>query len=185
MNGRGSGGYGKPPASGKYRKGQSGNPAGRPKGRHRQPPHEEIFGQVLPVTERGARREMPASDAFQLRLLDLALKGNSAARRAVEELKAEQVLADDTDALTHLARIVHLVTPGSVNTALELLRMGKILDRFDESRAKVALEPWLIEAALSRLGARRLSREEQEKVVSATRTPRKVRWPDWWVIIPD
>jgi hypothetical protein len=75
------------------------------------------------------------------------------------------------------------VAPGSVNTALQPLRMATKLDRFRPS-ARMLLEPWLVEQALARLGQRRLSREEQAKVVQAVRTPRKVRWPDWWEINP-
>mgnify|MGYP003612878777 FL=1 len=76
--------------------------------------------------------------------------------------------------------IVHsIVTPGSVNGALEPLRMARKLDPYRPS-ARMMLEPWIVEAALARLGDRRLSREEQEIVLAATRTPHKVRWPDWW-----
>jgi hypothetical protein len=46
--------------------------------------------------------------------------------------------------------------------------------------ARMLLEPWLVEAALRRLGDRRLSRKEQRTVWEATRTPRKVTWPTWW-----
>jgi hypothetical protein len=46
----------------------------------------------------------------------------------------------------------------------------------------MALEPWIVEAALDRLGDRRLTVEEQEVVVRATRTPWKVKWPDWWTV---
>ena len=76
-----------------------------------------------------------------------------------------------------------VVKPGSVNSALEPLRMATKLDRYRET-AKMALEPWLVEEALSRLGDRRLSRDEQAKVVRVVRTPSKVRWPDWWEIRP-
>jgi hypothetical protein len=75
-----------------------------------------------------------------------------------------------------------MVSPGSVNTALQPLRMAVKLDRYRPT-ARMMLEPWLVEAALSRLGDRRLSREEQDKVVRATRTPGKVQWPDWWEIL--
>ncbi len=44
----------------------------------------------------------------------------------------------------------------------------------------MVLEPWLIEAALARLGDRRLTLAEQQLVVVATHTPSKVQWPDWW-----
>jgi hypothetical protein len=46
------------------------------------------------------------------------------------------------------------------------------------------LEPWLIQEALARLGDQRLSRGEQETIVRAVRTPHKVRWPDWWIVLP-
>ena len=56
-----------------------------------------------------------------------------------------------------------------------------MLDR-DRDSARMALEPWLVEAALQRRGHERLTREEQEIVVRATRTPWKVEWPDWWEV---
>jgi hypothetical protein len=67
------------------------------------------------------------------------------------------------------------VVPGSVTSALAPLRMAKKLDPYRET-ARMALEPWLVEAALTRL-ARRLSPAEQRTIVKATRTPDKVRWP--------
>ena len=43
----------------------------------------------------------------------------------------------------------------------------------------MALEPWLVEAALARL-KEALSPANQRIIVKATRTPHKVRWPKWW-----
>ena len=42
------------------------------------------------------------------------------------------------------------------------------------------IEPWLVDAALARLGERQLTLEEQAEVWFSTRTPHKVSWPDWW-----
>ena len=56
--------------------------------------------------------------------------------------------------------------------------MARKLDRLRET-ARIMLEPWLVEAALARLG-RTLSLGEQRTIVQATRTPHKVRWPEWW-----
>ena len=72
-----------------------------------------------------------------------------------------------------------ILIAGSVSGALELLRMAKKVDRFRET-AKMMLEPWLVEMALARLGNRRLTVDQQKEVVRATRTPWKVRWPEWW-----
>jgi hypothetical protein len=66
--------------------------------------------------------------------------------------------------------------------ALEPLRMAKKLDRYRET-ARMALEPWLVEAALARLD-RKFSPAEQRIIMNATRIPHKVRWPEWWSEYP-
>ena len=71
-----------------------------------------------------------------------------------------------------------MVAPGSVTSALEPLRMAKKLDPYRET-ARIALEPWLVEAALARL-PQPLSPADQRTIVKATRTPDKVSWPEWW-----
>ena len=48
------------------------------------------------------------------------------------------------------------VKPGSVSCALEPLRIAKKLDRYRDT-GRIALEPWVVEAALERFGDRRLS----------------------------
>jgi hypothetical protein len=71
-----------------------------------------------------------------------------------------------------------IVAPGSVTYALMPLRMARKLDPY-RGTARIALEPWLVEAALARL-PQTLSLADQRIVVNATRTPRRVRWPEWW-----
>jgi hypothetical protein len=56
--------------------------------------------------------------------------------------------------------------------------MAKKLDPYRET-ARMALEPWLVEAALARLD-RKFRPAEQRIVMNATRTRHKVRWPEWW-----
>ena len=75
-----------------------------------------------------------------------------------------------------------IVAPGSVTSALAPLRMAKKLDAYRET-ARMALEPWLVEAALARLN-RKLSPADQRTIVKATRTPRMVKWPEWWSEYP-
>jgi hypothetical protein len=74
------------------------------------------------------------------------------------------------------------VAPGSVTSALESLRMARKLDPYRET-ARMVLEPWLVEAALVQLGDKP-SPAEQRIIVQATRTPHKVKWPDWWSECP-
>ena len=70
---------------------------------------------------------------------------------------------------------------GSVTHTIELLRIGRKLNRFSE-RLTVKLEPWIVERALKRRPGQRFSLDEQRTIVAATRTPSRVEWPDWWRI---
>jgi hypothetical protein len=70
-----------------------------------------------------------------------------------------------------------------VSRELERLRIAQKLDRY-RGTARMALEPWIVEAALERLGNKRFTVDEQRTIVAATRTPHKVKWPKWWKVKP-
>jgi len=137
---------------------------------------------LVTIKEQGVERRVTAAEAFLLYMTKRGLDGDGAAARsamaAIEEARSARGARDSADIRSI---IVTVFTPGSVDTALEPLRMAVKLDRYRPS-ARIMLEPWLVDAALSRLRNRRLSLEEQARVVRAVRTPGKVRWPDWWEI---
>jgi Family of unknown function (DUF5681) len=172
------GGYRKPPRTTRFSKGRSGYPAGRPRGRHREAPYEAVLGQMVKIREDGVERHVKADEAFLLQHTKRALEGDGAATRttlAVIEYAKER-LGKDHGFIRTITRVI--VDPGSVTYALMPLRMAKKLDPYRET-ARMALEPWLVEAALARLD-RRLSPAEQRTIVKATRTPHTVKWPEWW-----
>ena len=171
-------GYRKPPRTTRFAKGRSGNPAGRPRGRHRETPYETVLGQMVTIREDGSERRVTAAEAFLLQLTKRGLEGDSAAARAslaVIEQAAQRhgIGQSQVSAIT-----INFVEPGSVTSAMEPLRMARKLDPYRKT-VRIVLEPWLVEAALARL-PHTLSPADQRIIVEATRTPHKVRWPKWW-----
>jgi Family of unknown function (DUF5681) len=77
-------GYGKPPAHTRFRKGQSGNPSGKPK---KVLSEGEILLRVLsskvPVTEGGRKRRMSKLEVTLRQQVNLAMKGDPRAVRYV------------------------------------------------------------------------------------------------------
>lgn len=177
-------GYGQPPTASRFKKGQSGDIRGRPRGRKtsNNVPYNAVLGQLVTIMEEGQERRVTAAEAFLLHSAKEGLKGRaSASKRALEAINQGRSagLARVANQIPQF-RIV-LVRPGSPNSALVPLKMAT---KFDALRptARIALEPWLVEAALTRLGDRTLTLEEQTKVLKVTRTPHKVKWPNWWQV---
>lgn len=177
-------GYRRPPAATRFRKGQSGNLRGRPKGQRSELPYEAVLGQIVTIRDGGVERRMTAEQAFLLSIAKRGLDGGGpslrAALEAIEQAKMN-IFAPNERIIDTIVNVI--VDPGSVTRALEHLGMARKIDRYRET-AKMMLEPWLVEKALARLGDRRLTIEQQKEVVRATRTPGKVRWPEWWGIDP-
>jgi hypothetical protein len=171
------GGYGRPPKATRFKKGQRANPTGRRRGR-REPPYEAVLGQMVTIREGGVERDVTQEEAFVLQLAKTGVEGRGVATRTALNL-IEEITARSSTLQRFITSIVRMiVAPGSVTSALMPLRMASKLDPYRET-ARMALEPWLVEAALADLD-RKLSPAEQQTIVKATRTPHKVKWPEWW-----
>ena len=124
-------GYRSPPTSTRFPKGKSGNPNGRPRGRPKRPPYDAVLGQLVTIREDGVERRVTAAEAFLLHISKRGLEGDGAAARlamvAIEEARA----ARGANGVEEIRRIVvRIIALGSVNTALEPLRMASKLDRY-------------------------------------------------------
>jgi hypothetical protein len=175
------GGYGRAPKATRFKKGQRGNPTGRPRGR-REPPYEAVLGRMVTIREGGVERRVTQEEAFLLQLAKSGVEGGGVAARTALNLIEEITARSSTHRrfITSIVRVI--VAPGSVTSALMPLRMARKLDPYRET-ARITLEPWLVEATLAQLD-RKLSPAEQRTIVKATRTPHKVKWPEWWSEYP-
>lgn len=176
-------GYRRPSGSTRFRKGQSGNPKGRPRNRRREIPYDHVLGQMVSIREDGRERRVTAAEAFLLQLTRRGLQGDSACARAslaaIEEARSKR--GSDADIVYNI--VWKSVSPGSVSCALDALGMAVKLRKYSED-TRHELRPWLVQKALDRFGGQRVSLEEQQTVFGATRSPEKVRWPDWWDAVP-
>ena len=80
-------GYQRPPVKNQFRKGQSGNPRGRPKGqRNLGPVLAEVLRHTVTVKQEGKAQRMSKGEALIQMLLTKAYKGDSRAIKAVLDL---------------------------------------------------------------------------------------------------
>lgn len=174
-------GYGRPPAATRFKKGNSGNPKGRPKNRHRTVPYDAVLGQMVTIREDGRERRVTAAEAFLLQLTQKGLAGDSAAARASLDAIEQARSARGDDLQTIDTIIVSTVSLGA-DAILGSLSLAKKKFPNDEKRVRWELNPWVVEAALERLGDEQLSEDQQREIWNATRMPHKVAWPDWWIV---
>lgn len=171
-------GYKSTPKSTRFKKGTSGNPKGRPLGRHRSVPYDTLLGQMVTIREDGRTRRVTAAEAFMLQLTRKGLQGDSASARA--SLAAIETAKQRTgpQGPNEILRIIFMSF--GIGTVLSHLGMGIKKHGRDKDRVRWELNPWIIEAALDRMGNRQLTPDEQRVVWQAARTPDKVNWPSWW-----
>ena len=77
-----------PPESGRFKKGQSGNPRGRPK-KIRQPPlspFDIVLSEPVTVLQDGVQRDLTLEEAVEFRLLQDAFAGKKMAQRAIMKM---------------------------------------------------------------------------------------------------
>ena len=77
-------GYRRPPKSGRFKKGVSGNPGGRPRGtRNMRSVFRDVMRQKISVTENGRTRKVPALEVMLRRLANEAMRSDPRALRLI------------------------------------------------------------------------------------------------------
>ena len=163
---------------GRFEKGQSGNPAGRPKARR---PHSSafdiIFDKTLTITQGGVERELTVDEALQIQTYQAALKGSKMAVRAVLKMieKREKAIAKRSPPLHQAIRLLTEYDSDNANEAMLILGIAEYDGPGDGHRMRVAT--WAAQAGLSRPGRPPLSEKEVSDVKFFTLESDKLKWP--------
>lgn len=167
----------------RFRKGQSGNPKGRPKKKASSASaFDLIFEKTLSVTHNGVEREFTVEEALQQRTYQDVLAGNRSARREVLRMiaKREKWMADRVPPRTYPVTMRYAQEGRTADEALLLLgivtreppRPGPRPD--DQVRLK--LEPWVTQLGLKRGRRREFSDKDIADIRRQTRDPDGIDW---------
>jgi hypothetical protein len=182
------GGTKQPPHGTRFKKGESGNPKGRPKRRAKTAQtsaFDIVVDRTLTIHKGGRLQEVSVEEALQHQTYRKAIEGDKLSRREVLKMirKREAYLEkhDVANQWQPPKRLLEPADPDNANHALLILGIVSV----DETRAgfsghkpAVNLEPWAVQAALSRRrGGTKLTDREVREIQRCTRDSGSIRWP--------
>ena len=172
----------------RFKKGQSGNPKGRPL-RDRvelTSTYDVILDRTLAVTSNGIIKDLSVEEALQLRTYNEALEGNRRAQRRILKMIAlrEEALAQRPGRHHPIEMVKEHDDPDNAFDALLLLGIANVDPSWDvigkvgnDHPRRLLLEPWVVELALSRRRKRRFSNDDLAEIRRLTSDPDSLNWP--------
>lgn len=177
----------KTPRSSRFRKGQSGNPRGRPRKRPeaKTSAFDVVIDRTLTITQGGVAREVTVDEALQHKTYQAAIAGDRAARREVLKMiaKREKAMAVKAPAFAPAEMKVQKEDPTNADDALLILGIARPDPRWSgqsasDKRERLLLETWAVKAALSRRSARKMTGRELAEARRCTHDAGSIRWPE-------
>jgi hypothetical protein len=175
--------------TGRFQKGHSGNPKGRPRKQRVLPDaprsaFEIVLEKRVTVTQAGIDQELSVEEALQLRTYQDALAGKRAARREVLKMiaKREQAMADrGLRTQRTMPSVTSKISPDPRNADAAMCLLGIAApnkSREEHDPDAILLEPWAVQAALGRRrGSKALTMKDIGDIKRCTRAPETLRWP--------
>jgi hypothetical protein len=168
--------------SGRWEKGQSGNPAGRPRSRR---PHvsafDIIFDKSLTVTNNGIERELTVDEALQMQTYQAALKGKAMAIRQVLRMieKREAALGPETPVPQKMKYEIEHDSQNADEAMilLGIVEYGPPTPGGGPGTRRRMLATWAAQAAISRPGRKSLTDKEVEDLKRDVIDFDKLKWP--------
>ena len=175
-----------PRPNGRFEKGNTGNPNGRP--RKVKPieasAFEVVLHKTLTVVKNGVSREITAEEALHHRTYEAAIAGSRMAQRAILRMIAKREKARAVKFDGPRVKATTRIEPEDPKNADRALLILDIASRkepgagWKNERDYLLLESWAVRAALARRrGGQRLDEKEINEVRRCTREPEKLRWP--------
>ena len=168
---------------GRFVKGLSGNPNGRP--RKRRPnvsAFDVIIDKRLTITQGGVERELSVDEVLEWQTYQAALKGSRLAIRQVLRMieKRESAIAKLDPAPAPTSKITVEYDADNANDAMLLLGIveyGAPENGGGPATRRLKLATWAAQAGISRPGRRRLTERCIERVKDHSIDPQKLKWP--------
>lgn len=175
-------GYRSPPREHQWPPGVSGNPNGSRPGRGKKP-RLHFYDELLTGQEAGRQVQLTRGELLIRRAEKRAAEGESKFARLLLKEKARVDAARAKSAYDERKLVGNYARPDegpmNLDDLLERLGIATKLHRF-KSSARMAIEPWAVQDALTRLGDEKLTPEQQRIIFEATHLPNKVSFPAWW-----
>ena len=173
-----------PPESTQFKKGQSGNPRGRPKKKVKSQPSafDIVIDRTLTITQNGKPREVTVDEALQHKTYQEAIAGNRSARREVLKMiaKREKEITKRAPPSSGVDLKKEGPDPRNADEALLILGIARRDPRWREElpgdRERLLLEPWAVEAALRRPGPTMMTEREISEARRCTFEPHTLKW---------
>jgi hypothetical protein len=167
----------------RFKRGQSGNPEGRPR-KPKPPPSSPfaILDELLPVHGPGSVSELPLEDAMLIKTYQRAITGSRRAGKKIVKMILERQKLRFKSRAPRSPRISRQIEEDPEN-ALEALEILGIASRRANTNAgdsrdgRLCLERWALEAALSRRNFDELSSSDIQSIRGWTHDGDAVKWP--------
>jgi Family of unknown function (DUF5681) len=170
-------------ASTRFKRGQSGNPKGRP--RKLKPPAPSPFAildELLMVHEPNSVSELPLEDAMLIKTYQRAITGGLRAGKKIVKMILEREKLRFKSRVPRSRRITRQIE-GDPENALGALEILGIASREadasvgDSRSGYLRLERWAVEAALRRRNFDELSSSDKQSIRGWTHDGDAVKWP--------
>jgi hypothetical protein len=166
-----------PPLETRFKKGQSGNPGGRPKKIAAAQSVFAVLERTLITRRDGKMREFSVDEALQHKTWQKAMAGERRGQREVLRMiiEREKALVKLRPQRTNRIRVEHF-NPKNAFEALRLLDLATDINVGKPNHA-LALQLWAVQAALNRRALSSLTPQEIAGIKESTHDAEKLKWP--------